>query len=452
MVLSPSDQYKLTGEEINNLVNDNLVLQQTTAGKRKVSAAFLTPPTTNAPTASGSSSGLSVRHVSGSQAAAGGFFDLPHSLDSAETLEVCGFNTFTANQIFSNFVNKPVDSPDTLVGYAIAHVASINGFSPYIINTPMSQLLTNIGFSNAMKQIFAKPEHDDVVKTQTLHYWVVDTIRGNYHAIEILQARVKDAARNIDANRKQGKKAKVEAPPPPTATISGPSRSSHFPVPHVMVTAAPEPKEGHVYLMKGKSLGEMWHKPGEPALNFIGDNGEVNLSTISSNTGGDWNGSRRKYYFTPDLEIAEKYREWAADRFKHLESWIIHAQVPKTYTDSLKRQDLWWGFDFRWFTWLSRRGEAIKPNSPMRKYDQAELLVGHTARSPFIAGINEARVQTEFNEEDLLFTPGGSKAHQWVFDWECTIPLSQRLRGNIHIDVFDPKVRRSYPTAGFSSS
>jgi hypothetical protein len=434
MSLSPNDELKLTSEDVSNLTDDNLILPTAPGStKRKVSTAFLTPPTT---ASTSSSVGATVRHVSSSGPAPGGFVDLPIFLDSADTLQICGFNNVTANTIYSKFINKAPNSTNTLMSYAVSQVAVLK--HPNVAAMTNQQLLTHIGFSDKMKAVFAKPEHANILQTEPLHYWVVETILGNYRSIINMQERVKEAAQKSNADKKEGKKegkkAKIETLTP-TATVSGYVSRGHLTGTFVTTGPTPGPKPGHKYLLKGKSSGALYGNG-----KFINENGDVNVLAISSDTQGDWNGSRRQYYFAEDLEAAEEYRRLAADLFENEESWIIHAQVPDSYHTTLERQNLYWGHDHKWFTWMSRSAETISPTHDLKKYDDASLLVGHMTKSASIARIEKQRVQDDFKEEHLL-TIDGRKMVQWCFDEECAAGLNEALRGNLHVDVFPPLAR-----------
>lgn len=215
MSQSPSDQLKLTPQEVSNLTSNNLILPPVPGSdKRKVSATFLqTPSSSSSPVAT-------VRHIS--SVAPGSFVDLPTHLDSAATLQICGFDAATATAIYSAFLNKPPHSTNTLLAYAIAHMQPPT--HPQTAASSRQQLLARVGVSDEMRRVFEAEEHQQILQTEPLHFWVVHAIRGNYRAVQSALERVKQAAGNISEDG-QIAKAQTETPAP-SPTVSGPLTGS----------------------------------------------------------------------------------------------------------------------------------------------------------------------------------------------------------------------------------
>lgn len=226
MVQSPSESLKLTSEEESDLTSNNLILPMATSSKkRNVSASFLTqlPNPPSATAASTSSSSVTVRYVQ--PLASDPFVELAAVLDSADTLQFCGFNEQTANNIYSTWLNKPFNHTGTLVQFAEAHVQPLS--QPGAANFTRSQLLTRIGISDEKKQMFENPAYQPVIETETLHYWILHMIHGNYKAVQNAQERIKEAAQAAkkgSSDDHKGKKAKTETSAP-SAPISDATNS-----------------------------------------------------------------------------------------------------------------------------------------------------------------------------------------------------------------------------------
>ncbi|CAE7189369.1 hypothetical protein PTNB85_07736 [Pyrenophora teres f. teres] len=435
-----SSDYQLTEEEVRILQEQRLLYPTPITNKRKVSVALLTPPQSDTSGSSSSSPSPSVRFRSFSSNLDRTFL-IPSSIESVAALEFVGFTTDAAAQIFEWFSNKSSSNPNSLLTFARAHVATLA--RPEVEDMPIASALDLAGINSQIKAVFLKPKFDQVRQTQTLFYWVKDTITTNYNTLEHLQDRLKTSAK-IGATKKQQKRSKISSttftPPTfagPVATLSRESEVRQLSTIHTTtVETAPPLLPNHTALYKGKSSRELWDE-------WIQEDGSLYMPAIASVAKGDFNSFETAFYFSPERDTAEIYRQWAEERCEYSESWIIRVQLSDTFTETLSREDLWFGPDFREYVWRCRKGLLV-PNKPsFDKYAAADLLVGHVARQPQLARMKPENVQTNFTEDMLVRINGGStKSTQWALRYRTGERLAEEIKGNIYIEIFAPLLQQ----------
>ncbi|KAH7408883.1 hypothetical protein BKA64DRAFT_595504 [Cadophora sp. MPI-SDFR-AT-0126] len=442
----------LSQEEIKALEDDRVLLSGPVNGKRKVSAALLTPPSTQGSLSSGSTSSASVRVRAFNHSQAP--FDLPESDESVAAVEWCGFTRTKAGEIYSRWLSRPnpQQNPDGLLEYMIGEINRLN-MQPWN-QAPIEQAMTALGVSDELQSVLTSPVYRQIFLSETLHYWLTDTIRDRYGSLKILQRKLKFRGANTVARRKGGKRAKVidvfdqtastqassSSSLPSQSQLSGSAISSiqsdALPAAYVSVDSPPSILPGHIVLYKGKSSVELLSE------RFIREDGSINMGSIESMKGGDFNQRRGAWYFSREEATAEQYRQWAAARNHTAETWIIRVQIPKDFIDGLRRKDLWYSPDWKTYVWYCRKGTS--EGNPPAKFDvfwkpgQAQLIEGHICgRSPnIIPKIPKQDVQQRMSESDLLYN-GNRKATQCVFvDEEAVERLGELIRGKIFIEIF----------------
>jgi hypothetical protein len=143
-------------------------------------------------------------------------------------------------------------------------------------------------------------------------------------------------------------------------------------------------------------------------------------------------------YWTPEAETAEEYRAWAARRCPWSDILVIRIQIPKTFIDSLRQQDLWYSKDWKEYVWHCRK--KIRPPEKFNSYWQAggvDMIKAHicTGVHSSITRIKKEEVQTKITEDNVLRISYG-RATQWVFMQDDSIErLGAEIRGKIHIEV-----------------
>ncbi|PVH79433.1 hypothetical protein DL98DRAFT_460983 [Cadophora sp. DSE1049] len=426
----------LNQDEVRALEDDRVLLSGPVNGKRKVSASLLTPPSTQGSLSSGSSSSASVRirDFNHSQVP----FDLPESHESVAAVEWCGFTRTKAGEIYARWSAKPnpQHNPDGILEFMIGEVNRLN-MQPWS-QAPVEQAMTALGVSDELKSVLTSPIYKQVFLSETLHFWLQDTIRDRYASLRILQKKLKFRGAETVARRKGGKRAKImgafDQTPPTQASSS--IQSDALPASYVSVDNPPSILPSHYVLYKGKSSVELLSE------RFIREDGSVNMGAIESLKDGDFNQRRGAWYFSKEEETAEQYRHWAAARNCMAETWIIRIQIPKEFIDGLRKKELWYSPDWKTYVWYCRKGTS--EGDPPTKFDsfwklgQAQLIEGNICgRSPnIIPKIPKQDVQQRMSESDLLYN-GNRKATQSVFvDEEAVERLGELIRGKIFIEIF----------------
>lgn len=115
----------------------------------------------------------------------------------------------------------------------------------------------------------------------------------------------------------------------------------------------------------------------------------------------------------------------------------------KSFVDSLRSEELWFGHDWKEFVWYSRKGRQ-----PPARYDEfwkpsgAELIKGHLYKnsSRIITNIEQADVQTALAESNVRTIRNQSfKSTQWcLLGIDVMIRFGAEIRGKIHVDITPP--------------
>ena len=430
-------------EDIQALQDDQLVLPQVAGGKRKVSAAFLTPPASDISSSSSSSATSTASVRFRNIATASGTFDLPDRIESVAAVEWCGFAPNAAFELYSRYANRPdpQNNPDEVIDYMLADILSAdrrNELSP-------AESMNRMGLSVMTQAAIMDPLHEDVRGTETITSWVLETISINWKTLLHLKSKLKAAA--VRSRAKKKPKINVGAVFPPqqqqqapspshTATVQSTladlSMEHNLPRAHVaVVTAPPAELPNHVVLYKAKAAVEMEE--------WINEDGRVRIGGLLTYGGGDFNPELPAYYWTREKATADQYHKFATRRCPYSEIWMIQVQLPESFIDSLRTRELWYGHDWKEFVWYCR-----KKKIPPSKYDEycnpggVDLIKGHVCKtkSCFITNVDRNVVQSFLNEGNLLYNPGGQKSTQWAFvQTDSSARFAREIKGKIHIEV-----------------
>jgi len=431
-------------------------------GKRKVSAALLSLPSSlpnSASASSTSSRSTLIRLRSFDPSSTKVSLDLPTDIESVAALEHLGFTRKVARDVFERYTKRPnpQQNPDSILEYAFGELNRLKA-QPSLQDIPPRQVMNTLGISNELQDALLNPRFTQLFESQTLLYWLKDSMRMRFKTLEQLLERLKSHASRTITIRKGGKKrAKVEglfepgasssssssqqpAVPPPTALANFLTTSQEHGLPSawMSVELAPPKPEGYVALYKSKSPIELTGGEG-----FIRDDGAINTNSIRTESGGDFNHINYAWYWTEERETAEEYRQWAASRSSWSETWLIRVLVPETYLTSLRKQPLFFSPDWKEYVWYCKKQIA-----PPAKFDrfwkagEAEVVEGHICRCAMqiIQRTKKEQVQQNIHEDHCLVI-GGKKAIQWVLmHAETAERFGEIAKGNVYIDVHPPTI------------
>lgn len=333
---------------------------------------------------------------------------------------------------------------------------------PQMQNLPPTQTMANLGISEELQNALMDPRFKHISESQTLGYWLRDTIISRYAALDKLLDRLKKHAVQTVAKKKQHKRAKLSgvfssaagssaqqppaqqpqaASPTATASLIHTPEDDYLPQAHVTMAAPGPLLPNHIVLWKGKGVNEL--NSAQLPFPFFGNDGNMDMNAIRTFPGGDFNQEFDAWYWTAEFETAEKYRRWAAHRNNYGETWIIRIQVPNEFLVPLNKTNLWFSPDWKEYVWYCKKGTNVgyPPARLDRYWRGADIIEGHiVGRSPTrYPKIDKSEVQTKITEEDVMKI-GNRKATQWVVMKKSTADfMAVNIRGKTHIEVYPPE-------------
>ena len=454
MAYPPCDE-DLGHEETQALEKESIIISSAPQrGRRKVSGALLSPPETeNSSSSSLASSTVAVRYKS-FKASINSTLDLPMFVISSASLEFIGFTSDAAMEIYTRWISRPdpANNPDDLIDYVYGQTSRLKQ-EPYR-DYPPNEAMTRIGLASWLQDAITDPRHSAVYRTQTLHFWVNDTLRINYLTLQLLQSRLKYYAIQSMAKRERPKRGKLEGaiepaaatssepavaslsdtnvPHPRTATLNMKSKAYNLPKIWVAVQSSGPVLAEHVVLYKAKAAAEM----GEPQ--WIEDDGCINMGAMATYPGGDFNHRGSAWYWTPEPETAEQYRAYAERRCPWSDTWLIRIQVPRSFIDGLRLEELWYSYNWKEYIWHCRNQMQPPPQyDTYWKSGGADIVKGHilSSASSQVTRIKKEQVQSSITEAFVTMN-SSRKAIQWAFmQAESAERLGREIRGKIHIDI-----------------
>ncbi|PSR84014.1 hypothetical protein BD289DRAFT_500493 [Coniella lustricola] len=443
-----------TADEVKVLETTGFFRVKSSNNKRKVSGLLLTPSDSGASDygsrSSSAVSSASMRLRGSTSALSTKDFDLPTSSESVAALEFLGFEKPTAQQIFTRWEMRgdPDDYPYSFLEHAIGQFEhrKQNDLSD-------SEFMKAVGFNQEIREAILDPQCYSVFSTENLQYWMRDTMTSRFATMEHLHNRCHAIASRGGSGKQLhpkkrpciGLESSAQGGPSITATqLSAKSMSVstipndlNFPKGKVRFGPPAAALHDHLTLYKGRVAHT------DPTSPLVQLDGTVRLSGINTRSGGDFNSEKLASYWTPELATAELYRFYAHRRNNYAETWIISIQVPNTFLRSLRKEDLWYGSDWKQYVYLCRR-ETPHLDIPPRfnKLYSAEVMEGHIcSRLPhLIYKIKQENVQSTISEEFLLHCEGKNgqvkKTTQWAFlGGDVVVHLSNAVQGKLHIDV-----------------
>ncbi|KAL8869546.1 MAG: hypothetical protein Q9174_004196, partial [Haloplaca sp. 1 TL-2023] len=212
------DDPSLTAEDEASLMEDGIILQKSSDGKRKVSAALLTPPSFHPGSISPNPSTSSTPSVTASVRfkvphTADYTFTLPEHSESAAAAEFCGFIPETAKEIYDRVVATRCScalEPD-LLDFMIGRtdIAKPRRSNP---DLPPREAMNMIGISHWLQDAILDERFKDVWQTQTTIAWVEESIETSYNTMLQLQQRLKARAIYSQRSKKKKKRSSFQQP------------------------------------------------------------------------------------------------------------------------------------------------------------------------------------------------------------------------------------------------
>ncbi|PLB50920.1 hypothetical protein P170DRAFT_425213 [Aspergillus steynii IBT 23096] len=349
--------------------------------------------------------------------------EIPLIEEGPAVLEYIGFDAPTSNEIYQRYAARPWpdDCPDSLLDYAYGQVNQLN-----------STRYATLPIEEAMRRVGINAQFEPPLPIQTLPTF--STLKISFFGRrDPLKRHAHQTA------HREKKRVSLEGVFNPqtvatvTAAINMTTKDFNLPAAHVaMCEGDPPALPNHVVLYNGKAFAEL-----QTTRSIIRDDGSVDMIPLRSSVGGDFNATELAYYWTPEKDIAERYRTWAALRNPSNDTCILQIQVSRTFLDNMASEEIWFS-DYRdhWkeFVWCCRMTE--EPPRHLEYLLNAELIRGHICTGHTNAIFPLQRVENISRDNLLRCRSTGLPASQWVFKLSTGSRLATEIRGKVHFNIF----------------
>ncbi|KID86013.1 hypothetical protein MAJ_11191, partial [Metarhizium majus ARSEF 297] len=345
------------------------------------------------------------------------FAAVPDAIFSRETLNYLGFATHMADAIWNEWNNWPSTGPGreiddtngglqvTFIDFIIlAHVQKAND-AYEDDDFKWRQCINECGMSASVQNAIMDENFKQIRMSRSCVYWVTDTIEMRYAGLEEIQRASREREMQLERERaRQGGQSRRDRTSSSmgsdlsgsaqrrghtrgSSSQGGPSVSGV----HADSTPGIRPElwdndfakrarddPENIVLFKGIDLGRI------PDLLNV-DGTVRTLRSLRSKTPTDFSGARDRYYFTPDIEVAEFFASWAKRRAKCEAVVMVTLRIPKQVIRDMKEPDVFRLYypspQWKQLVWRSRNAETLPKT--LRKYrDRAILIIGTIATGP----------------------------------------------------------------------
>ncbi|KAK6512951.1 hypothetical protein TWF506_009113 [Arthrobotrys conoides] len=314
------------------------------------------------------------------------FIEIPVFLRSQETLEIIGFNPEKAQSIWNSWEGIPETekSPDLFLEFVLEFISDPRG-SQQAINgdDDWNAYMDNIGISSWLKSAILLPEYEIIRYTASCQFWLLDSVKWTYRALESLPERFEVAAEYFRSGHSRIKcqdsdpdTNKADIKNPATYNIS----SSDPPAGQFRATG----EESGTFIPDG--TGRKLYKATtiERAKAFYSEQTGLVREGRFGSFPGDLSGQSLLTYWTPQRELADIHAGYLKHRVPISEIIITEVDVSGELIVSLKPVYLWGRKDmginphFQEFTWSCRNGyQKNEMPSYLRYLAKGQLIIAH---------------------------------------------------------------------------
>jgi len=261
-----------------------------------------------------------------------------------------------------------------------------------------------LGIRREVSDAILDEKFKGVFGTQSLEYWIEDTLRTNYATLLRFHNQVNNGETDL------GYEVYLRR--------------------CIVPKSLPEMEEDYTTLYKAISSTEPL---------FLGD-GTLDISSLASSRGNDFNSTHSAICFSPQRRTAEQFREYISIRCPYASTMLLKFNIPNALLVSLQTEDLWYGDDWKQFIWHCKRKSLLPQH--LEFLESADLIKGHICTKPpaQLAKLGHTDLETEVSESDVFVLDDGEKGIQWCFKEDKFRGLVEELRGSgrVHIEGFDP--------------
>jgi hypothetical protein len=333
--------------------------------------------------------------------------NLPPTANSISGLESIGFDHKTATHVFKTYdrYKEPFSSPEAtnydFFSFIHGHIIRINS-STFSGLSDVGKM-TKLGIRQEIIDAILDQRFAGVRGTQGLGYWVEDTMKVRYATLLHLRRLQDQEGSDLD-----------------------PEDLQHCTV----VDHPPKVLDNHTLLYKAMASTSSLDL--EPL--FL-DNSHLNISSLSSPRGGDFNGQKSAIYLTPQRHTAELYRQYISLRCPYSSTFLLSFSIPNHFLSSLRMEEVYFSHTWKEFIWYSKTKTPLP--SHLQYLGEAELVKGFICTKLDIARLEFAELEDGIGVRNVLVTEGGEKGIQWCFSEEKVREVIKK----VHVNVFGPSLR-----------
>ena len=305
------------------------LLSPESKGTRKVSAGLLSPPSSNSRSSSGTFTGSSRSSESPEAKRATAIsktpkITIPTQLNSVETYEFLGFTTDTATTLFSGqkAQQRPLDVARAWIENKCDYAKERED--------DWSNAMENAGVKEKVRLSMLKPEHEMILYTQPLKYWLIEIIDTAYEALVELEANI--LLQLGDEARLRGGGSDLEDE----------DEDAEYTVPQM--------PGGHLAVFKSVD--------GRRTRNVVREDGSVSLARLESYFETDF-ARRGGLYFTHQLWVAQAYSKLINDACDAADRRTVELHVPLSHFKDIGLWELEYGDEWKQLIYYSRREELL---------------------------------------------------------------------------------------------
>lgn len=379
-----------------------------------------------------------------SPAADDAFATIPDVLISHATLVHIGFSQSTADKVWQDWINwgkslkDPVRETDEDPGYGL--VMTFDDYFTGAFDTGVDtwsdqdsewfDCLDDYGLAVEAQSAIMDPRFRELRLTNTCSFWAKDMVEMRFAGLRDIQkaSRVREMAIKRAAKRPGGSSSGDKAQSHPTAktksheksrSVSSIQRQSYPGMADAGITSIrtrlAQNTPGYTILYKGLDQARV--------ENLLDSNGKLNaIRRLASPSPTDFSAHSANYYFSPDVEVAEYYANYAKRRIGVHSVVIVQMAIPNSAIEQLvapEIQRIYWP-DPKWseLIFLCRQGGTLPTD--LRRFRLALLVIGTIAKKPtsYFEGLSSAAEVGRNCVLGLRKPTGGRPAVQYCFSGE----------------------------------
>ncbi|KAF5877741.1 uncharacterized protein Bfra_002109 [Botrytis fragariae] len=274
------------------------------------------------------------------------FTMIPEFLESEETIEWLGWNPTKAAEIWNKWkvIQETEQEQGTIfevdfLQQALGHIPRRNFEDS---SSDWEEHMRCWGISDELIDAIMDVEFTDVRCTKSAQHWVTDTIEIRYLSLERIRRESDQRTRNNHVFN-------------PSIASTGVPRYSTVPSLQILFKAISTERLGY----KG---------------------GKIHVGSLVSKAATDFRGYGAALYFTPDYQVADRYRQYIRRRVNTSPALIIQLALPNAWIEGLPPRVLEFGDLWKKVVHTCRQGYNM--TGEMKFIHNLPLIVAPIAHSP----------------------------------------------------------------------